>query len=170
MEYPSKYIELFSNLHTAKKLGMPAPHKAVLLLSIIDLVERGCITNTRIELTEQLEQTFGRIWKRYVGASIVFQPKVATPFWHMQGEPFWNLYLNNGKELDSITSPYSVKRLRESTYAIIDAALLRLMQDENERAKLRVVLISIYLQRQMPSADKALAILEMLNTLFSIAA
>lgn len=166
----SKYIDQFSDLHTAKKLGMPAPHKAVLLLSIIDLIERGCVTSNRIELTEQLEQTFGHVWKRYVGTSIVFQPKVATPFWHMQGEPFWNLYLNNDKELDSITNPYSVKRLRESTHAIIDADLFRLMQDENERAKLRVVLISTYLQHQIPSVDKTLAIVVMLNTLFNIAA
>ena len=30
----SKYIDQFSDLHTAKKLGMPAPHKAVLLFTL----------------------------------------------------------------------------------------------------------------------------------------
>lgn len=170
MEYQSKYIEQFTSLHTAKKLGLPAPHKAVLLLSVIDLVERGVITSNRIELTEQLEQTFEQVWKRYVGVSVVFQPKVATPFWHMQGEPFWCLYLNNGRELESITSPYSVKRLRENTYAIIDADLFQLMRNENERAKLRVVLISTYLQCHIPSVDRTLTILAVLNTLFNIAA
>lgn len=166
----TKYIDQLTSLHTAKKLGLPAPHKAVLLLSVIDLVERGVITTNRIELTEQLEHTFEQVWKRYVGVSIVFQPKVATPFWHMQGEPFWNLYLNNGKELDSITSPYSIKRLRENTYAIIDADLLQLMRDETERVKLRVVLISTYLHRQISAIDKTLVAIALMNTLFNIAA
>lgn len=102
----NKYSEYFSNLRTAKKLGLPAPHKAVLLLSVIELVEMGVITGNRIELSERLEKTFQKLWKRYVGTSVVFQAKVATPFWHLQNEPFWNLYLNNGKDLSSVTSPF----------------------------------------------------------------
>lgn len=37
------YVECFSSLHTMKKCGKPAPHKALLLLSVIDLVERGSL-------------------------------------------------------------------------------------------------------------------------------
>ncbi len=33
------YIDAFSSLHTAKVKGRKAPHKAVLLLAIIDLIE-----------------------------------------------------------------------------------------------------------------------------------
>ena len=90
-----KYSECFANLRTEKKLGLPAPHKAVLLLSVMELVEAGVITGNRIELSERLEKTFLKLWKRYVGTSVVFQAKVATPFWHLQNEPFWNLYMNN---------------------------------------------------------------------------
>ena len=31
-------------------------------------------------------------------------------FGHLQNEPFWGLYLNDGKDLSTVTSPYSVKR------------------------------------------------------------
>lgn len=43
MPYIDKYTEYFSFLHTNKQKGMPAPHKAVLLLSVIDMVEVGVI-------------------------------------------------------------------------------------------------------------------------------
>ena len=164
------YSKYFSNLRTAKKLGLPAPHKAVLLLSVMELVETGVIIGNRIELSERLEKTFLKLWKRYVGTSVVFQAKVATPFWHLQNEPFWNLYLNNGKDLSTVTSPYSVSRLRENTHAIIDQELFALMRDEDSRARLRVLLISQYLQDQHIPLDKSLSVLAIIGTLLNFAA
>lgn len=166
----NQYSEYFSNLRTAKKLGLPAPHKAVLLLSVMELVEAGVITGNRIELSERLEKTFLKLWKRYVGTSVVFQPKIATPFWHLQNEPFWNLYLNNGKDLSTVTSPYSVSRLRENTHAIIDQELFDLMRDEDSRARLRVLLISQYLQDQHTPLEKSLSVLAIIGTLLNFAA
>ena len=166
----NKYSNIFSNLRTAKKLGLPAPHKAVLLLSVMELVEAGVITGNRIVLSERLEKTFQKLWKRYVGTSVVFQAKVATPFWHLQNEPFWNLYLNDGKDLSTVTSPYSVNRLRENTHAVIDQELLELMLNEDSRARLRVLLISHYLQDQHIPLDKSLSVLAIIVTLLSFAA
>ena len=48
------YIEVFSHLHTAKVRGHKAPHKAMLLLAVIDLIEENVITRPEIELTHQL--------------------------------------------------------------------------------------------------------------------
>ena len=45
------YIDTFSHLHTAKVKGYRAPHKAILLLAVIDLVEAKKIAAPRIELT-----------------------------------------------------------------------------------------------------------------------
>ena len=142
----NQYIRYFSSLHTAKIAGKNAPHKAVLLLTIIDLVEAGIITSPRIELSEALQGTFARVWKRYIGSSLIFSPKIATPFWHMQNEPFYRLFMNNGQQITGGTGRYSVIWLRENTYAMIDPGLLKLMQDENSRAELRTVLIGQYLQ------------------------
>ena len=164
------YLQLFSDLRTAKKLGLPAPHKAVLLLSVMELVEAGVITGNRIELSERLEKTFLKLWKRYVGTSVVFQAKVATPFWHLQNEPFWSLYLNDGKDLSTVTSPYSVSRLRENTHAIIDQELFELMRNEDRRARFRVLLISQYLQDQHIPLDKSLSVLAIIGTLLNFAA
>ena len=83
-----KYIDYFSALHTNTQKGVKAPHKAVMLLSIIDLVEYGVITSNRIEFSERLEQQFQHNWSRYVGQSDVFQSRVGTPFWHLNNESF----------------------------------------------------------------------------------
>ena len=40
----NKYIDLLINLHTNTQKGVKAPHKAIMLLSVIDLVEYGVIT------------------------------------------------------------------------------------------------------------------------------
>ena len=167
-EHLKEYIAQFKGLNTNKRAGVEAPHKPILLLAIMDLVESGVINGTRVELTEQLEKVFLRNWKRYVGSSLLFQPKVATPFWHMQNEPFYKLYTNDGKDLSG--SPYSVKKLRENTYAIMDKDLFDLMKDENCRAHLRVVLVSTYLQNQHITPDVMMSVLALLGTLFHIAA
>ena len=140
------YKQQFSSLNTARIAGKNAPHKAILLLAIIDLVEAGDIESPRIELTEHLEEAFGRIWKRYIGTSPIFQPKVSTPFWHLLTEPFYRLFISSGQQINGGVGRYSVKWLRNNTFAMIDEQLLKLMQDENSRAELRVLLISKYLQ------------------------
>ena len=86
-----KYTKLFSTLHTAKVKGQKAPHKAILLLTIIDLVEKGIITSSHIELSEELVESFNETWKRYLGLSTIFTPDIAKPFFHMQHESFWKL-------------------------------------------------------------------------------
>lgn len=75
----SHYINCFSSLHTMKKLGKPAPHKALLLLSVIDLVERGYITDCRVPLSDALIQQFKSNTARLLGESIIFQPKNGYP-------------------------------------------------------------------------------------------
>ena len=48
------YIDVFSSLHTAKVKGRKAPHKAVLLLAIIDLIEEEVILTPYIDLSDGL--------------------------------------------------------------------------------------------------------------------
>lgn len=70
------YIEYFTLLHTNTHKGVKAPHKAIMLLSVIDLVEYGAITSNKIDFSERLEKQFQHNWSRYVGQSEVFQPRV----------------------------------------------------------------------------------------------
>lgn len=142
------YINNFSSLHTMKKLGKPAPHKALLLLSVIDLVERGIITDCRVPLSDSLEKQFKHNTTRLLGESILFQPKISYPYYHMRSEPFWQIVSHNGGEVLEIKN-YSMSNLRNHiAYARIDKELFELLKNPNVRAKLRVVLISNYLDNQ----------------------
>ena len=160
------YIEAFSHLHTAKVKRRKAPHKAVLLLAIMDLVECNFIRNPRIELTDELVRKFNSVWKRYMGESSIFTPDITKPYFHMQYEPFWNLvekhdfgallvaedksWSMGGQEKKSLPpGGYSVKSMRNAfECAEIDKRLFEIMQNADARAMLRVILINEYLTNQ----------------------
>ena len=159
------YIDAFSHLHTAKVKGHRAPHKAVLLLAIIDLVEENEILAPRIELTDKLENKFNNVWNRYLGTSAIFTPDITKPFFHMQHERFWRLveheeanmmvaedspWIAPKKETKDLPQgSYSVKAMRNAfAYAEIDNSLFMLLQNNDARAMLRVILIKEYLSKQ----------------------
>lgn len=160
------YIEVFTHLHTAKVKGHKAPHKAILLLSIIDLIESEVIRYPQIELTDELIDKFNCIWKRYLGESSIFTPDITKPYFHMQHEPFWKLvekydidamlvaedepWSKDKQEKKNLPSgSYSVKSMRNAfEFAEIDDTLFKLLQNADARAMLRVVLINEYLTNQ----------------------
>jgi len=121
-----------------------------MLLSVIDLVEYGVITFNQIEFSERLELQFQHNWSRYVGQSDIFQPRVGTPFWHLNNEPFWRLVPYEGGD-EAIAmhlqgNPYAPGTTRKLIrYAEIDKELFDLLQDETYRAKFRTTLIKHYL-------------------------
>ncbi len=140
------YLTYFQSLHTNKTKGQIAPHKAILLLSIIDQIEQGIIKSNHITLTDPLEEQFMINWSRYVGNSDIFQPKVGTPFWHLNYEPFWKLIPYEGGDETIRTlqqgNPYSPSTIKKYIkYAEIDMELFLLLQDPSFRARCRVELL-----------------------------
>ena len=161
-----KYKKQFENLNTAKKGDRMAPHKAVLLLAIMELVDEGVITTEKIELTEDLCIRFLGIWYENIGRNPLYKPNIDKPFWHMQNEPFYHLKMKDDSDLASIGNPYSERKLRENTYAVIDKELFELMRNEATCGMLRISLTKTYLQGWnvglSPSVMPALLVLEML--------
>lgn len=78
------YKDCFSSLNTMKKCGKPAPHKALLLLSVIDLIEQGVITNCRVPLSDDLARQFKRNTLALLGESKLFQSVANYPYYHMK--------------------------------------------------------------------------------------
>lgn len=150
-------------------MGKPAPHKALLLLSVIDLIEQGVITDCRIPLSVNLEQQFKYNIRRLLGDSVLFQPRINYPYFHMRSEPLWQLVPVENKPLS--LSNFSVSNIRkEIAFAAIDDELFDLLQDSNVRAKLRVVLISTYLDNQPTLADALPTMLMSLSYLTTLIA
>lgn len=152
-----RYSELFQSLNTAKRMGKSAPHKAVMLISVIDMIQTGLVTENTIYFTEALERMFELNWKRYVGDSILFNPTPATPFWHLGGEPFWSLRREDSGKIGDIRTTPSAGQLRSmSIVASLDKVLFTLLHDELAAGQLRLLLVNLYLTAPNPQIPKAL--------------
>ena len=136
------YCELFQRLHTAVISGQKAPHKAVLLLSVIELIEEKAISSPCMSLSDALISRFNRNWKVHVHSD-KFSPTITTPYWHLQNESFWRLNTYDGSELKKT---YSEKYLREYTFAIIDIDLFELLTEADNAVKFKEIIRNTYLQ------------------------
>ena len=104
--------------------GKPAPHNAFLLLAVIDLIEEGLITSPHINLTDELESCFIKLWKRLLGKSVYFSLDVFKPYYHMDHEPFWRLVVQDNINNEETVKPiYTRKWIREPVkVSIMDGA------------------------------------------------
>lgn len=154
----------FSRLHTAKIKGRHAPHKAVLLIAVMRLVERGVINSPEIELSDELVAEFKSVWEEKIPASCPFSCSIGQPFFHMQHEPFWRLveheenynmvaeelglYTNEKKDMPG---SYSVNAIRRKfRCAMIDRQLYDVLSDADNRKELEELLIARYLTYDHP--------------------
>ena len=145
----ASYVEIFRNLSTGVQNGKKLPHKAVLLLSILTLVENGTITENKIHLNKTIANTFASTWGDYLHNSKI--PSVWIPFWYMKSESFWHFKAladeNILQNLLCFAGHPSVGQMRNVIkYAYVDEQLFSLMQDREERLKLKKVLIETYLR------------------------
>ena len=81
-------------LNVSRSSGV-APNKPILLLSIIELAERGKLLNNHIELTPDLIATF---LKFYQDLEIERTPNIGLPFFHLRSDGFWNFKAKAGFE------------------------------------------------------------------------
>lgn len=159
------YLYHFAHLNTAKHKGKPAPHKAVLLLAVMSLIERGSISTPEIELTDELVDEFKKIWTEKLPVSCPFSCDISKPYFHMQHEPFWRLleheenYWIVAEELGLYTEEkktmakgYTVSAMREKFLcAKIDSELYNIIRSNaDDRKELENLLISKYLTYEPP--------------------
>lgn len=63
----SYYLEAFENMNRAVMRGISAPHKPLLLLAILNLVQNHHVTSHHILLSKELVTEFKRLWLLYIG-------------------------------------------------------------------------------------------------------
>ena len=123
---------------------MIAPHKAILLLAVIDLIERGIITTPCIPLSEELQRNFKRMWKAYVPITSPFSCNFSYPFFHLSSSPFWILIKAStyiGQKDYSSVKPLK----RDYVGTVIDTELFKYLSNPEQRDVLRELLIANYL-------------------------
>lgn len=138
----SYYEYCFINLSINRQKNIVSPHKPLLLLSIIDLVESGIINSPIMELSNALVEAFKRNAKIYVSEIEHFKPNIGMPFLYMRSEPFWQLVT----KVDGVTPvANTISSLRKHyAHARIDDELYQLLLSQMARDSLRRLLITTY--------------------------
>ena len=144
------YIDLFGNLSTNNRYSRKSPHKAMLLLTVIEMYEKGLLSDNVIRYDEELKKQFVRVWSKFLNDETEFQPSAYLPYWYMQSESFWHIVPKRGKEdiislfRDSHVKPSESKLYDCVDYAELDDDLYFLMTIPSGRSSLKRVLLESY--------------------------
>ena len=137
------YVQRMERLRIDRAHG-DAPHKPLLLLAVIELIEQGQIHENRIHLSPDLAETFMKYWSTVTNR----RTNIALPFFHLKGDEFWHLHPNPGYEiaLNVASRIRGISRLREViAYASLDDDLFVLLTNPLHREVIRQTLIQTYL-------------------------
>ncbi len=143
---PGKYIGVFSHLHRNQNPRMgAAPHKPILLLAILDEIERGHIRDNQIMLTPELAAAFRAYWQTLVPPETWLE-RMANPFRFLVQDGFWEL-IKNGVPVSTQALGHNPTIKQMTTD--VDAAQLaedlwRLLQDRTALHALRTHLLHYY--------------------------
>lgn len=144
------YIDAFKNLRTNNKYGRKSPHKAVLMLTVIELYERNIISENEIVYDDTLKSLFIKIWNKVLPNEPLFHPDAYLPFWYLQGDSFWHIVPIRGKEeilslmRDNNIKPSEAKLYDSVKCAELDEDLYFLMTLPSGRSSLKKVLLETY--------------------------
>ncbi|MBF2066568.1 MAG: HNH endonuclease [Calothrix sp. C42_A2020_038] len=164
MKDTSYYSNLFSKLKVSKskELGT-ANHKPILILSVIDLITRGIITNNQITVSDELINTFDKYWD--VIGTKSRKGGLHYPFFHLQSEGFWHIVFKPDYDKLRITT---INKLRLGVeYAYLEDELFNLLQNENSRQEIVESLISAWFADNTSEIEKVAQINQDLQDLSS---
>jgi len=147
----SQYIRLFSKLRTDRTGGWTvatqgqAPHKPILLLSVLDLFAQALVAANLIEITPELGELFAAYWSKVMPPER--RGNLALPFFHLRSSGFWHLVPQPGQEA-ALRATRQVDRLSQLGKLILGARLdddlFQLLQSAEIRNALRTILIQTY--------------------------
>ena len=119
------YIELLIHLRTSNSGGFKAPHKAILMLTVTEMVRDGLIGYPVVPNNDLLKRYFIKNWHKYIQIQTSFVGDVNMPVNHIGSEKF-------------------VKSSNTAQFEI-DRDLFFLMQDPEDSATIIASLIATYL-------------------------
>lgn len=141
------FVDLFENLNTGGgRIKDPAPHKPLVLLSVIQAYESGLLTDNKVFITPELISIFKKNWNSLVTTRHTLG--FAMPFFRLKNEPgaWWELIANPGCELWVRTGDLSsFSSLSNAVaYAEIDQRLTELFLKPATRRVLEQALLEQY--------------------------
>ena len=142
----NKYINKFRHLRVDRSKSRPAPHKPILLLSIIKAFQKGDITKNRICITPDLVARFKDYFSE-LGPFTGFVANFSLPFYHLKSEGFWHFKLKDdlGRAITSSNSIKSLSYLKQVIeFVYLDQELFKLLISKDSREVLKNILLAEY--------------------------
>ncbi len=130
------YLDRFQNLNMNRASGKKSPHKVCMLLAVMDLIQAGKITSTKIEFSPSLKDRFTHYFDKFALGNDKNTPE--NPYFHLRSEGFWHLTYNAGYS-ESSTNRYSLKAVASAT---IDLELFEYMSSLIVSHELKHALVS----------------------------
>lgn len=154
------YTEAFKNLRTNNKYGRRSPHKAVLMLTVIELYEQNVLSDNEIYYNDTLKSMFLKVWNRVLPSEPLFHPEAYLPFWYLQSDSFWHIIPIRGKEdilslmRDANIKPSEAKLNDSVKCAELDEDLYFLMTIASGRSSLKRILLETYTSLSEEQIDR----------------
>lgn len=114
------------------------PHRHLLLLTIIELIQRDDHTSNRFEFTTGLRQLFSHYFDTYARGRDRDRPW--TPFFHLRSSGFWHLHARPGQEelLARLSSVGGASELKQIVaYASLSEDVFSLLRDPESAEQIR---------------------------------
>lgn len=140
------YINELLCTHRGGCKGKLSNAKPYLLLSLIDLIEKGIIIGNKISFdSDILKERYQRESKYYEPYSPI--TPFYKPYFHLNSESYYHIkWRYNSAPKDTSKTP-SAKYLRENVeYAALDEELWQLLQNEEARNEIKEAIISYFIK------------------------
>lgn len=139
-----KYLKAFKKLRIDRAHGI-APHKPILLISVLQTFQTGINNNQRIYISPELVALFKSNWNSLVTSK--HDCRFSLPFYHLSSDKFWKLIPNAGFEniLQLSASMRSFTNLNAAVNcAILNEELCEVMEDRKSNEILTQFILDEY--------------------------
>ena len=124
----------------------PAPHKPIFILTLLDLIESGHISDNRFYINAELVSAFHENWDLLAPAG--FKEDFTLPFYHLQNDKmesygFWIIQTLPGNPLSKhIKSIHTLAKMVE--FASLSLPVFHLLSQQKNRDAVRLSLVHKY--------------------------
>lgn len=132
------YLNQIRNLNVNRNHGKPAPHKPLLLLAVIDLIEQGKVLDNKIKPSTEFVEAFLKYWNLIRSD----KPRIYLPFYYLKSDGFWHLHAKRGKTIYEFRSMSQVAE--NVAFASLDDNLFVLLTQPDTREAIRQTIIENY--------------------------
>ncbi|MCD4677594.1 MAG: hypothetical protein K8S18_16605, partial [Desulfobacula sp.] len=125
------YLKKIVNLRTGRSHGHVKPHKPIMMLAILSLIENRKIISNRIDYSPHLLELFKRFFDVVRSEQDALNPLL--PFFYLRGDGFLHHMPLSGEEdsYKALSDPGSIKKFTGIVqYAYLDEELYAYLQDQ----------------------------------------